>query len=553
MAGLNTIGRLSYNGIVFDGALEANVTVDAVMDEAGQTIMYHRNLIRAKAVVTNANGTDANMESIRRKLLEPARELIFTGKGFGNDMIVGPEQDVANGPMPRMLKWTHLGANKACEFEWEVVACVPRCDTTQALAKGIMSLAYDISWSIDEHGMTTKSYSGYIQIAQGRNGRRPRDTADAYLKHLTMVVPEGFKRTSSRTLSKDRSRLDFTITDVQIPSDNPWPEHMTMVRGRHRDRWQRGPNGAILMNTINLDLSPKLGISGTQAWAVFLSIVKARVEHAHATNGSKCTLLDSLEADEDLFGKPCGFSVNYRILGSLKDGAGGIIPGFVSLPGLWKPLDGQWSKWKASMADVFDLRGLKGDTHTASTDLIIDLCEQSTPPFVSPPIAHPPRPYEKKEYDSPYTPDKDSSYLQYRQSVTPSFRAPIIRQSPTQPYSPSSDNGGGASQDGYPTFPAGGATKDILQEGGAPRYSITLRGFAERAGYPIAKPTLKTSLAGGAVSSGDFKQAACTFTQVVANSSFGVPVYTAAWIIEYMLAGTPGQVKAPTNIAEGLT
>lgn len=554
MAGATPIGNLTYNGITFDGALEIRVTVDAVKDEAEQTIMYHRNTIRAHAVVTNANGTDGDMETIRTKLLEPARQLTFTGKGFGNDLTVGPGDDVRNGPMPSMLSWVPIGANKACEFDWECVACVSKCDNaSKAPGKqgGIMSMGYTISWSIDEHGMTTRTISGHILIAQGRNGRKPRDSADKYLNRVTTPQPKGYRRTSSRNLSKDRSRLEFTVTDTQIRSNNPFPEHATEIRGRHRIRWQRGEQtSAFLIGHISIDFSPKKGISGTQAWAYFLTLTKARIEHANKAKGSKCVFLDGLDVEEDLWGTACHFGISYRILGEAT-GPNGVINGIVSIPGLWQPLDTSWDKWHASMKDVFSLRGIADMQHTPATDLIIDLCEQGTPPSETPSDASGNPPYKKPESPNPYTPDKKSSYIYHRNTVIPSSHRPVVRQSPSQAPDYQPTDTGGASQDGHPTFPAQAGTKDTLQEGGQSRYAITMQGTAQRAGYPINKPVLKTSTMTG-VTAADYKEVSCKFAQTVAASSFGVPVYTAVWLIEYMIAGTPGTVKTTKNIAEGL-
>ena len=220
MVGMATVGTLSYNGVDFDGSSKVTVQVDPVKDESGRTVLYHRHTLNVSATIADNDSTDGDMRLIRQRLGEQGAELIFINRGFGDDLIVnspgGTVRDVKWGPIPEVISWKPIGSLRACEIEWRVTTCVPVCSSTSGMYSGIITINYDMAWSISEKGYTTRTITGYLEIAMTRSGRSAPDTADRYRDKITPTVPTRFKRSQSWTLSKDKSRLDFSIVDKEV-------------------------------------------------------------------------------------------------------------------------------------------------------------------------------------------------------------------------------------------------------------------------------------------------------------------------------------------------
>lgn len=539
MPGLATIGLLQYNGIRFDSAAKVRVQTDYPLDDAGRSILYQRYTITVNAIVAPGNGpADGSLEAIRSQLGEPARAFTFTGCGFGNDLELPMGADVAGGPIPKILSWESIGSNYAAEIEWQVVVCVPSCRSQSPGKGGVLAINYEQTFAIDEHGDTTRVTTGYLQIAQNRNGRRPKDTADAYLNRIAVKQPEGFARQLTRSLSLDKSRVDFTVIDRQIPSPNAYPPNMTAIEGRHSVRWSRMNGGAMtLRNTIRMSVRPKAGISGSVAWMVFGEIVRKRLLQAIGTPPIKgrTVLLDELELEEDLFGRPCNFAVGYRITGCLCD--------ILKDTGLWQPIGTTWAKWHESLPNVQNWKGTAQIGHRTSDDIIVDFCGGGSLLIDQTQTNIPqPKPTYATFKNDPDKIPEDGGYISYSNTIIPSRHRPVTRQSIVQP--PDDDKYGAQSitANAPAVYPPSQGYKDTIQEGGTSRYTVHMVGSAVRAGKKIPKPTLIQ-----AGSSGTPREVSSQFAQTVIGTWFCVPIYRAEWAYEYAIDGSPGRVDPKEN------
>ena len=194
-----------------------------------------------------------------------------------------------------------------------------------------MSINYDISFSVDENADTTRIISGKIKIAQPRSGaarRKISDSVDRYWSHMTVTAIPGFKRTHNRKISKDKSTLDFTITDTQIPSPNPYPDFVSSISGSHRVSWRRGSSGRntdgsdgslTRRNQISMKIMPKAGISSEMGWCIFGEFVSRRMAYARDYSPTQFPMLRSLDVEEDLFGRSASFSASYTFISSMED------------------------------------------------------------------------------------------------------------------------------------------------------------------------------------------------------------------------------------------
>lgn len=557
-ANLATIGTLSYNGYAFDGSSNVSVRIEFVMDEAQRTVLYHRHLIHVKSFVQSDSGTDSTLESIRAALGKQGQSLVFVNKGFGDDLVVNSPlgnslRDVKWGPKPKVLVWNPLGSDKACEIEWEVEVCVPKLSTSiNGRFVGVMAMNYGVSISVDNRGLSTRQITGYLEIAQTRNGYNVPDSADAYRYLIQPPQPDGFGRESDWKFSPDKSKVEFSINDTQIPSKNPYPVLVTHIGGSHRCSWSRGAQYKThVRNTISMDIETAMGAPAMLAYNLFGNFVRQRIGIAKQNRAQYW--LDEVTVEEDIFGLSSRFSCSYRTLitasGAMNQGVDPSMFAFEKL-GMWYPVGTSWSLWRASLSHVFDNRGLAGLAVPAANDVIVDLGGAgSTIPWNGT-LQQPTQSVGivsgvfKNEKPKP-----EQSYLKFTTTFKSFADTPTVRQAPIQ--SKEQDGGSGNMLDQGPLqFPprqggSSGSTPlvpDTIQSSGPSRHSFSMSGYAIRAGYPIPRPRVIN--VGGQTPVERSAEYHCEDM----GSSFGVPVYGAAWDVFYELPAPPSTVNPPTKL-----
>lgn len=565
-AHLATVGTLYYNGYTFDGSSEVSVRVEFVTDDAERTVLYHRHIIRAKTYIHSDTGTDTTLEAIRAALSHQGKEFRFVNKGFGDDLIVnrpgvGGLRDVKWGPKPRVISWEPVGSSQACEVVWECEICVPKCGpTASGRSTGLMAMNYWVSINVDNRGLSTRTITGYLEIAQTRVGYNIPDTADNYKELIAPPTIDGFQRNSDWQLSPDKSRVEFSITDAQIASRNPYPSLVTSIDGEHRCSWSRGGRYKTqIRNTISMQIETLLGAPRALGWIIFSNIVNQRV--ATAKRNQKPVFLDEVTVSEDLFGLKSSFACSYRVLmdpgEALNQGPQGQPPIINShlfdfaQCGMWQPVTGtSWSQWRVSLAKAFSNRGLAELRIPSQLDVVVDLCNiGTTVPFLANTFRTPQEPRSITSTFRNERPDQRRSYLKHRVVFVISNGRPTVRQSIMQ--RPESDTGTvdpfsteplrfpprqGSSQSGT------GGSPDVIQQAGPGRYSLTMVGEAVRAGYQIPRP--RVTNVGGQVPVETDAQYVCEQL----GTCFGVPIWSAAWSVEYLLASTPTQVNPPVKM-----
>lgn len=546
-AGLSAGFTLSYNGYTFGGASKVKWTATPVRDDAGRTVIYTRYEINVEAVITpdDQEDCDSALNTIQRLLAEDGKSLVFTGAGGGTIINVnrasGGKRDVAWGPKPQVLKWESLGADQAALVNWTVIANVSVCETSTRWT-GVMAFGYDISYDYDKGGYATKTITGYLQIAQTRTlDGTPADSADNY---RSLIVPAAEFQTSSDithkfSLSRDHSRLEFSITQSVHKSFNIYPEKVVSISGRHDVSWQRANKGAaILRNTLSLQIERGYRAGREIPWVVFLSIVKKRRQAA--IDADKDTLLDSVDISEDLFGVMHSFRASWRTLDT-------TVGNIVEHSGLFAPLTTTTAdEWRDSLKyERLEAPRTAGITGT-NQDAIVDLCGNTTLPLMgynSAPVDDQP-----KQPASPltnYQPRKSTSYAQFRNVVIPSRKVPVERHAVLQTASTDYISGDAIGGERF-AYNTTDRTKDTLQIQGTPQYSVRIVGQALRAGYEIPRPALPM------FGNKPTTEVSGTFMCEVAGNYFGVAVYRAAWDISYIVDGCPGEVAPLDKPDEGV-
>jgi hypothetical protein len=527
--------QLSYNGVTFDGSTRVKLQNEYVSDDANRTTVYQRVTLTARAIVAVQGGTNTTLEEMRHKLGASGGALVFTGHGFGSDLTINTVQgkrDVKWGPHPKVLSWESIGSYNACEVEWQVVTCITPC--AQSPSTGIMAINYDVAYKIDDRGYTKRVIDGYVEIAQTRDGRSVPATADAYRDVIAPTLPEGFAREQDWNLSLDKSRLDFSITDSEIPSPNPYPVGVVKISGSHRMRVPKSMATSKCSLTTRIEMARDQPVS--LAYAIFSTIVTDRLNLLIAAG--KKFIIDDLSIEEELFSREVSCSINYRLLSKISN--------LLQDSTLWTPLGTDWTLWQVSMQNCFRNRGHAGLAHLAANDAIVDLCGgqgtiawNAQQNLVNTQLPQPQTTLKNQQ------PAPDQSWLKYRSQIVTGRDRPVIRQAVLQTpdnvsLSTSPNDTGGLD------FGQSGGTDDVLQQSGRSRLYASLVGSAMRAGYPIPKPSVT------AIGSQTPVEASAKFVQQIISNSLGIPIYGAAWTINYLLPNSPGTVKPPANPMEGV-
>lgn len=543
--GVAALGTFSYNGVVFDGASSVVVTVEPEWDKAGRSIasMKHTFDVHAFFATTQSGGDlDGQMATVKFKLLQPGKTLVFAQRGFGLDLTVnggGGVQDVAWGPKPTMLKWTPIGGNRAAEVDWQVTTSVPICsDSPGNLGRtsGVSALTYTVTFDVTEAGFTTRTIAGELKIALTRQpgSRLVRDVADAYRDKIAPEKPPNYQRKTNWKTSLDRTTLEFTIVDTQIESRNALPQGVVAADGRHRVSWSRNNKGMMtLRNTIEVTLSPKLTVSAATAWVIFGQLLASRI--AAARSGDTSVLIDDVEVEESIWGVPVSAKCSYRVLSKLEN--------IVTQTGLWTPIGTDWPSWTRSIADVQNHRGIDKLFYMPYNDALVDLCTTAPTSTSSPgQYVTGPQTYLAPAIANKYPP-ANKSYLEYKASIDPYRSGSTYRQSYMQ--RPESDTASGdmTASGGLSFPPQGRATvDDVIARAGANKYGARFHGYARRVGFEVPRPALK--FIGGV----EATETGGTFACVNLGDHLGVPVYEAKWDLDYSLPRSPGKITPPPNM-----
>lgn len=252
-----------YNGFRFDPAATETLSISckAMQDEAGRTIKFSEFIIQLRTEIYIARGdidadgndyvtSDIEMDDLRSRLMSQGGKFIYNSKGFGTiNVNVGlggstvavsnpaaeveetkvkdiGQWDVAWGPTPLGFSAKPIADCLGWEVTWGLKVCLPDCNDA-VYQDAIMSFCYDVDYSTDYGGYTTRTIRGYIEVPMTRDSQGDRKvrhkTADDFRDSIIVQVPVGFRDAGggSFRLSKDRRRLDFQFVHEQLPGIVP--------------------------------------------------------------------------------------------------------------------------------------------------------------------------------------------------------------------------------------------------------------------------------------------------------------------------------------------
>lgn len=369
------VGTLSYNGYTFDGSAKVRVTSTPERDRAARTTIYRHIIITVSAVVAPQEATDESLEEIRGKLGEDGQALVFINKGYGTDIKVntgGKTKDVKWGPKAQVLEWVPIGSSYACDIVWSCEVCLPECSCSGCKTfEGIMAFNYQMSFDIDYRGLTTRTITGYVEIAQTRTkGKKIPDSADHYRDIFGSKPLHGFRHDQNWRMSMDASTVEFSVVDTEIDSENAYPAGVTDIDMKHGARWQKPMEhkSSFQNGHISCTIRRSHDLPPAQMYRIFLTLAGQRLSKIR--QNTFYVGLTDLEVEEDVFGRSASFNLTYRMLSGLDS--------FVKSHALFQRVNGtDWNSWINSLASgPFNNRGYAQLGHDPSKDSIVDLCKQ---------------------------------------------------------------------------------------------------------------------------------------------------------------------------------
>jgi len=542
MPRLEGVGTVAYNGVTFPSPLRAKAEVRPIYDDAGRMVKYRAYTLTVEAIFVGedfaaigAGGAiGPGMALLRQYLLEPGGTLTFTDQGLGHNLTALNIVDF--GPKPRILTWEPIGSNRAARVVWSCEFTVVEYYGTGAYGEGKFGeFCWDAAWNIGEDGMQTRIVTGSADARVYRNGLNITNTADSLREEIKVPMLDGFKRTQQFRLSPDKRTLFFTITDTEIPSNNPYFPGMIDMDIRHRvaglvaaaAEWDVSLSGSITV-------AP--GVEKREAWKAFVQIVRAIKEEQdkgkQVGSGEPSSILitDRLEIEDEIFGRRISFFMNWKLLCNRET--------FLKASGLWKKMPGKWDTWRASLEDVVGPRGYAQLSHSARDDIIINFSVTGEPSRYRPRVRKPALRHEMGDLFKDPCPPKESSWLAFRNRIYVLSGIDAIRNREL----------GGAKQ--LPVLKANAFDNEggklinrfrghtVIQHRGGAAFDLEMRGYARRLCYPITKDDIPTI--GPAVIFPGMKDLVPILEEIVPSHKEdrtigGHEVYRAAWRFQFLV------------------
>lgn len=550
---VSALGTVSYNGVTFNPYIKSSVDAKPVFDDADRTVKYVRYTFSIAGWVSDwaqsPPTSNAVLADLRQKLTARGKEFHFDNHGIGATFTVnkpgGTVLDVKWGPVPEVLAMSDIIGGTAVYIEWKCVVCLPECPGS-VFEKKVMAFCYDVDYQIGSDGLQTIVTSGSLEIPLTYHGNNTlTDSADAYRElipgNVPGNVPAGFQRTQDYRLSKDRTRLEFTITDKQNPV--AYPPFVTKISMRYRYANNTPMVFTQWTITISGTVTVAPNVPKAYAWDAFLVVAGGRIgliSNALQAQNAISQLLGGqaslqlfpirFSADEEVYDLTTSFELTVGL-------AGLTLFNALAASGLWLPVNTDWKQWRDSLKDsAHHPRGVLKVKYVPDNDAIIDLCDAGDPLPVDPgqasvdpktmppdptqpppPGPQPPPPPKPRTFNDifdptdpvyppvpipnppPPVPFPAATWIKYVSGVKKYQKNHILIHKPlkgnitlTNP----TRNPQNLPDLANPTG-VGGAkittdTPDILQRMVSPTTRLVLSGWAMRIGLPISAPDLDT-------------------------------------------------------------
>ncbi len=515
MASLPGVGTISYNGFAFDGPMvSSRASIENIRGDDDRAVIFSEISVEVHATIDLENcgilqgdlpdGYMSTIDDIVRALSQDGKAFVFTDKIFErlavNTGETGDYVDVNYGPRVKVVSLVPVVANRVFEIVWTARVAVAKCPGTDViLSEGaVRQFVYGCQWSGDSRGYSTRTVSGFIEIVSvpAMSDDQITISADDYREKLTVAMPEGYRRVQNHwQLEPNKSRINFAITDEEIPSPNAYPPDVVDIEISHQVSVGQSTAFSQAVSILSGHCEVANGFTSSDAWERVFPIISARIQRAR-TNVGAIMLLD-ISVTEYLYSRRIAFQITYQKLGTSPSG-------FIKSSGLFSATDDTWSEYRASMygpdenTNDTDLpwsrRSMSNLSFEPSDDKIVTPCteqpfdvivhNQRLTPFTNP----------LQSVLSNSCPPRNKSYAIYESRLktetasgaTSVYEMPTASTSFTPESAKTTDGatisaGLDASEQRIRTFDASAVSPDM---------TMTLVGHAARLGYPVEIPKI---------------------------------------------------------------
>ncbi len=404
---------VEYNGFSFSGSYGGETDVyppqfklssDFIYDDAGRNTVYTKYTLTVTSVVFTENevtpGTALgdDLKEILDLLATPHKRLNIHGMGLPFESVI---ESVAWGVQPKQVTYDPIAGLKAVYLTFVVEFCMATQAGTSLSGqknRGVFyALNWATTWSIDESGLTTRTVSGYYQIAgkvestgDASSGKIvPVAISDEFRDNLEIPVPVGFRRLSQNwqeNLAKDR--LMFNIVDKQWDF-MAFPVFCTNAKGKFAVSVEM-PGAASGSARLSMTLEIVPGVHRSVAVRHFL---RAAFDRQQAMLGnlkqSKRTVAGTVipkfaQSEVGIFDRVVTYTMDWVVVGCLMDVIYGkemydaIRFAQYDTPPQGGTSDQVHNTYKTSLGMTWDSRGHAGLTSPKPNDRVINAQDGKT-------------------------------------------------------------------------------------------------------------------------------------------------------------------------------
>lgn len=560
MALLPNPATLSYNGITFNSTQEVFASKKFIPDSSGRTIAKTVLTLKVKAIVADGANQNATMAAMQAALERPGCALTYTGMAFGGLSVNTPggKRDLEWGPTPRILNWKPVGRDQAAEIEWQVDVTLIGCPDAPD-RNAVMEANYELDFSVNTSGLTTRTISGFVKIPMTRNGANNPNIPDNIEEYIDDFVPPlipRFDRTSSRTLNEAKNEAKFRFIDTER-AGNALPKGVLNASASHRFTSDRGAVFVRWNGTIDASYEIMPGFPRYKTgWDAFMELVEDRVKEERK-QGSMCFPVQMTIGEPEIYGtQSASFSFAYMAMNENLPKNLSYFPN--SALGRAVP-NSDWNRWLISIANARNLRGLAGLRYNAQNDAMVDLCFNRIPAklvAVGNPLKEQPKQVKerfaevRRRLGLKDNPNPRVTWLHYQCAIEIEEESHMVAHFPlpSQPM-PGESRLRTPAFDGFPQlghsrmFAQQTTPPPIVQHRTSPGYHIRFIGKAMRYAYGIPAPDV-VRVAGSPVVDANDPELGTYWRQSLVSWTTH-PIYAASWNLRYFVARGAGAAPGP--------
>lgn len=374
---------VTYNGVLIGGGTATYKSLPprfrlgyrVLMDDTRRVFKGLQYTLSVQAIFSEADQATmgVNMQALATALSAQGKKLQLIGLGLG---FADPIVDVAGGPHPLGKPEMRMLGENAWELLWSIEFTVNPCLSNEATPKTLVAFNYTTNWSNDFEGNCTRGISGYYELINIRNPNAPK-VAVSRAEHnrplVTVAVPNGFRRMQNDWLeSADKKRVDFSVTDQQMPGD-PYPPGIIEI-----DASETFATNPMDWSKANVSLSATIRIAPgsprTLGGLWFLAAAMTKQANIAANLPATSQVLPAgLTITAGKFGSSRVMSASFSWT------IAGCAYQYLTSGAIWSPVSNtNYQQWRTSIESLWANRGNAQVVASVDDDVIIDLCDNVT-------------------------------------------------------------------------------------------------------------------------------------------------------------------------------